>query len=258
MFSIAIQGLRGRKGPFAGAFIALAVAAALVMACASLMQAGIESKAPVERYNGAAVVVAGDQNERINVGTDNEDSVPLYERVRIPQSLASELARVPGVRSAVPDLSVPAALVGAHGVIEGPTGHETALHPWDTARLTPYTLAAGRPPSGPREVVVDDGLAARGHLRVGDSTLLASNAPAARVTVVGIARTSALVDRQGVLFADGETVRRLADVPGRADAIGILTAPGADSAQVASRIRLALHGRAQVNTGSARGDVEHI
>src|SRR4051795_12854704 len=111
MLSVALQGLRGRKGPFAGAFIALAVAAALVMACASLLQAGLESKAPVERYSGAAVVVAGEQNERIKVGTDDEDSVPLYERVRVPQSLALELARVPGVRAAVPDVSVPAALV---------------------------------------------------------------------------------------------------------------------------------------------------
>src|SRR4051794_3387510 len=258
MFSIALQGLRGRKGPFAGAFIALAVAAALVMACGSLLQAGLESKSPVERYSGAAVVVAGDQNERINVGTDNEDSVPLYERVRVPARLASELAALPGVRSAVADVAVPADLVGAHGAIPGPGGHETAIHPWDTAPLTPYRLAAGRAPLGPHEVVVDRGVAARGGLSLGDTAVLASNAPGVRVAVVGIARTSVRVERQGVLFADRATVERLAAVPARADAIGILPAAGADTGRLAARVRRALRGRAQVNTGAARGDVEHL
>src|SRR4051812_6815988 len=258
MFAIAIQGLRGRKGPFAGAFIALAVAAALVMACGSLMQAGLEAKSAVERYSGAAIVVAGDQNEHINVGSENEDTVPLYERVRVPATLASELAAIPGVQSAVADLAAPAALVGAHGAIPGPGGHDTAIHPWDTARLTPYTLAAGRPPSGPREVVVDRSLAARGGLSVGDTAVLASNGPGVRVAVVGIARTSAAAKRQGVLFADRATVERLAAVPGQADAIGVVLAAHGDTARVAARVRRALHGRAHVNTGTARGDVEHI
>src|SRR4051812_13189466 len=258
MFAIAIQGLRGRKGPFAGAFIALAVAAALVMACGSLMQAGLEAKSAVERYSGAAIVVAGDQNEHINVGGENEDTVPLYERVRVPATLASELAAIPGVQSAVADLAAPAALVGAHGAIPGPGGHDTAIHPWDTARLTPYTLAAGRPPSGPREVVVDRSLAARGGLSVGDTAVLASNGPGVRVAVVGIARTSAAAKRQGVLFADRATVERLAAVPGQADAIGVVLAAHGDTARVAARVRRALHGRAHVNTGTARGDVEHI
>src|SRR3954452_23647603 len=237
MFAIAIQGLRGRKGPFAGAFIALAVAAALVMACGSLLQAGLGSKSPVERYSGAAIVVAGDKNERINVGTENEDSVPLYERVRVPARLASELAALPGVRAAVADGAVPADLVGAHGAISGPGGHETAIHPWDTARLTPYRLAARRPPSGPHEVVVDSGLAARGRLGVGETAVLASNAPRMRVAVVGIARTSVRVEGQGVLFGDRATVERLAAVAGRVEAIGIVPAASADTGRLAARVR---------------------
>src|SRR3954452_10513248 len=86
VLSVALQGLRGRKGPFIGAFIALAVAAALVMACGTLMQAGLTSKSPVERYAGAPLVVSGEQSMRVNVGKDSEDSVPLYERVRVPSA----------------------------------------------------------------------------------------------------------------------------------------------------------------------------
>src|SRR5690242_12251158 len=122
MLRLALQGLHGRKGPFAGAFVALAIAAALVMACATLLQAGLNAKSPVERYAGAPIVVSGDQKEHVNVGTDNEDSVPLYERVRIPAALEQQLRALPGVRAAVADLSVPAAIRGRRGFVEGPGG----------------------------------------------------------------------------------------------------------------------------------------
>src|SRR5262245_39812661 len=101
MLRVALQGLRGRRGPFAGAFVALAVAAALVMACGMLLQAGLRSKAPVERYSGTPIVVTGHQKMQVNAGTENEDRVDLYERARIPSSLVSRVEAVPGVRAAI-------------------------------------------------------------------------------------------------------------------------------------------------------------
>src|SRR5436190_5502806 len=155
MLRLALQGLHGRKGPFAGAFVALAIAAALVMACATLLQAGLRSTSPVERYAGAPIVVSGDQNAHINVGRDNEDSVPLQERVRVPASLEAKLRALPGVRTAIADLAVPAAIRGQHGFVDGPGGRPTALHPWGTAALTPYRLEHGRGPARANESVVE-------------------------------------------------------------------------------------------------------
>src|SRR3954449_9234309 len=186
MLSVALQGLRGRKGPFAGAFIALAVAAALVMACGTLLQAGVRSTPPVERYAGAPIVVSGVQKARINVGSQNADSVALFERDRVPASLVAHIAAVPGVGSAIADISVPAQLRGPAGAIFGPTGHPIALHPWASAALTPYALESGRPPVGPHDIVIDSGLAHRGRLQVGRRVQLASNAPAQSMSVVGI------------------------------------------------------------------------
>src|SRR3954470_13488814 len=120
MLRLAFQSLRGRKGPFAAAFVALSVAAALVMACGTLMQAGMGAQAPVERYAGTPFVVAGNQKATVNAGTQNEDSVALYERARLSTALVARLAAVPGVRSAIADTSTLAQLHGAHGAIAGP------------------------------------------------------------------------------------------------------------------------------------------
>ena len=258
MLRVALQGLRGRKTPFVGAFVALAVAAALVMACATLLQAGVRSKPPVERYSGTPIVITGHQKATVNAGTDAEESIAVYERARVARSLVGRVAAVPGVEQAVADVSVPATLRSGGQVVEGPSGHPTALHPWATSALTPYELSSGRAPVRSGELVVDSGMAARGGMRVGTRVRLASNGPAQAMTVVGVAQTRATVDRQGVIFVSAATAERFAALPGRVDTIGILPEPGADADELAGRLREVVGDDAEVVTGSARGDIEHI
>ena len=115
MLRLALHSLRGRRGPFAGAFVALAVAAALVMACGTLMQAGLGADAAVERYAGAPFVIAGEQKTTVNAGSENQDTVPLFERARLDAALVAKVAAVPGVAAAIADSTTPADLYGAHG-----------------------------------------------------------------------------------------------------------------------------------------------
>src|SRR4051812_36636709 len=283
MLRLAFQSLRGRKGPFAAAFAALSVAAALVMACGTLMQAGMGATAPVERYAAAPLVVAADQKATVNAGTENQDSVALYERARLDPALVARVAAVPGVRAAIADTSTTAELHGAHGLVAGPGGHETAVHPWATAALTPYALEAGQASSADRDIIVDAGLARRGSLHVGDRVRLVSNGPVRAMIVAGIARTRVPVERQGVLFVTAPVAAQLAGtaragspagrrgvfwVPGRGaarlagtrrvDGIGVLPGTGSDVGALGARVRHALGGRARVVTGATRGDVEHI
>src|SRR5438046_3089694 len=103
-------------GAFTGAFVALFVAAALVMACGVLLESGIRAHAPVERYAAATAVIAGRQT----VGPDHD--VVLTERARVDAALA---ARVGGIA----DYASPGRGVTAHG--------------WSSAALAPYTLARG-------------------------------------------------------------------------------------------------------------------
>src|SRR3954471_12476235 len=137
MLRLALLSGRGRLSAFAGAFVALAAAAVLTTAWGMQLESVLRGHPPVERYAGADAVVTGQQI----VGTDHD--VPLGERARVSSALTSRLAAVPGVRAAVGDVSVPVGL-GAR---------EAVAHGWGSARLTPYTLSAGRPPARPGEVV---------------------------------------------------------------------------------------------------------
>jgi len=230
MLRLAVLTARGRTGAFTGALIALFAAAVLSMAWGMQLESILRTHPPVERYAATAAVVTGEQN------TGHNDKVLLTERARVPAALAARLAAIPGVRSAVGDVSVPAQLGGKAAVAHG----------WSSAALTPYKLSAGRPPSGPGEVVT--GYPAT----LGTRLTLAATGPARTVTVVGVARPSRPVTQQAAIFLTDAEATRLAGHPGRFDAIGVLAAPGFDT----GRLRAAAGG-AQVLTGGARGAAEY-
>src|SRR3954462_4669218 len=137
MLRLALLTARTRPGSFAGALLAFAMSAVLVMAGGMLLQAALQTHPPVERYAAAAAVIAGDQN------TGSDHDIELGERVSVEPSLTSSLQSVPGVRAAIADVGVPA-LLGQR---------TTEAHNWSSARLTPYVLSAGRAPRQPNEIV---------------------------------------------------------------------------------------------------------
>ena len=230
MLRLALLSARGRLSTFAGAFVALFASAALMVAGGMPFEAALRTQPPVERYDAAAAVVTGRQV----VGT--EDAVPLGERARVDSALAARLAAVPGVESAIADVSAPARL----------GGRATVAHGWGSAALTPYVLRAGRAPAGTDEVVT--GYPAK----LGARLRLASTEAARTVTVVGVARPQHAVRQQTAIFLTDAEAARLAGHPGRVDAIGVLAGPGFD----ASRLRAAAGG-ADVLTGDARGKAEY-
>jgi putative ABC transport system permease protein len=230
MLRLALLSARGRVGTFTGALVALIASSMLVVAGGMAFESALRTHPPVERYAAAAAVVSGRQV----IGT--EDRVALGERARVDSGLAARLAGVPGVRAAIADVSVPARL--------GP--RDSAAHGWSSAALTPYRLSAGRAPAGPGEVVTGYGAKLGARLR------LASTTAARTVTVVGIARPRHPVGQQTAIFLTDAEAVRLAGHPGRADAIGVLAAPGFEAAA----LRAASRG-AEVLTGDARGRAEH-
>jgi putative ABC transport system permease protein len=228
MLRMALLSARGRFSTFAGAFIALLASSALMMAGGMPLEAALRSHPPVERYSGAAAVVTGDQM----VGVDND--VPLAERARVSSDLVNDIKSVPGVKAAVTDNSVPAAI----------DGRKTVVHGWSSAQLTPFVIKTGRAPESADEVVT--GFPAK----VGSQVQFASTEAARTVTVVGVASPSHRVTRQKALFMTDAEVDRLGGHPGTVDAIGVIGSPSpAALAKAAGK-------DAVVSTGHDRGTAE--
>ncbi|NUP79328.1 MAG: ABC transporter permease [Nonomuraea sp.] len=220
MISLALRTLRHRVAAFAGAFFALLCAAALVCACLMLLETGLRGEVVPERYAGAPAIVAADQFVRQTTVKDDGDvktkAKPLTERAWLPESVVDGLRR--SGTKVVTEVTFP---------FGGFTGHG-----WESAALTPFTIAEGRAPRAADEVAVD----ARAGLDVG--------AELRGYRVVGVT-AQALPSQDTVFFSTAEA-RRLAGHPGRVSAAGVF--PGLDRAPEG----------AVLYTGDERGRLEFL
>ena len=242
---------------FAGAFVALFFAAVVVTVCGVLTRLG-EPRLGADR----ALRRCADHRRR---HTDHSGSRAeragrslLPEKARIPAGLVPRVASVQGVATAIPDRSVRTRVFGPKGAVPGPAGHDTFVHGWDSAALTPFELRAGHTPVGPDDVVIDAGLANRGHLKLGASVRLASTPDARPLTVVGIAATHSALRRQATVFVTDQEITRLAGNAERVDAVGVLLTPGSNPDTVAAAVRRAVGPDVSVLTGNGRGAAEFI
>ncbi|MGI5288163.1 FtsX-like permease family protein [Nonomuraea polychroma] len=215
MISIALKTLRHRRAGFAGAFVALLFAAALVTACGMLLETGLRGSVAPERYAGTPVIVAGDQFVRETKASGKSKAKPLSERRWIPASIAEDVRRIPGVTKVVTEVTFPFAGFTAHG--------------WESAPLTPFTLAGGRAPKAVDEVVVD-------------ARNAATKIPGYRV--VGV--TAQALPSQDTIFFAAPEARRLAGRAGLVTAIGVFP-----------EVDVAVKG-ALAYTGDERGALEFL
>ena len=154
MLRISFQTLRARRGTLAGAFVAIWLAVTLAYGTGLLMDGALSAPGP-GRF-AAAEAVAARQDRPIR-------------RMPAPR-LDAALVRASRAASATsPSRS-------ARGRAVARLGSEPLhAHGWASAALTPYRLTSGRAPSGPREVVADERLAAGARVRVatpaGEATL---------------------------------------------------------------------------------------
>ncbi|MDL4775857.1 ABC transporter permease [Actinomadura xylanilytica] len=248
MPGIVLSTLRHRKAAFAGAFAALLCAAALVCACGVLLDTGLRGSVAPERYAGAPVVVSGDQyvhqttiKKKKGKSKVKHKAKVIAERAWLPASVAGRVRSAPGVRSVLTEVSFPA---------EIPGGGDRASwgHGWESAALTPFTLAAGRAPTADDEIVIDAGTARSARLAVGARVAVASAVPGT-YRVAGVTRESP--EYQAAIFF---TTARAAALSGRP---GMVTAIGASPASAGPAIAAAVRGTtATVHTGDARGTAE--
>ncbi|RMI36804.1 ABC transporter permease, partial [Actinomadura harenae] len=251
MIGLALNSLRFRKAAFAGAFIALWAAAALVTACGVLLQTGVASSPHPQRYAGAPIVVTGDQSVHVvqyHKGHARHRSRAIDQRAWLPEDAVAKAAAAPGVQKVVPELSFPADLVSPSS--GRPLASTPSLgHDWDSAALTPMRIAQGRAPANTGEIVVDAGTAAHARVHVGDTVLVQSAGSPTRYTVTGV--TDRGLRGQALLYFSAPEARRLAGHPGQIAAIGVTPASALPA------VRDALHGVPYtIRTGDGRGELE--
>jgi putative ABC transport system permease protein len=249
--TLALSTLRSRKAGFIGAFLALLCAAAMVAACGVLLETGLRGRLAPERYAGAPIIVAADQYQhwvKHKKDKTKDKAKSLTERAWLDESIAGRLRPLAGVAAVVPEVTFRAVAFDDHGrPLTG--GRPSWGHAWASAPLTPYVLAAGRPPRAPGEIVLDAAAGAR----AGDQVTVQTTAGPARYRVVGVTK-GRLGGQASVFFSAGEA-RRLAGHDGKVTALGLLPKPGTGT--LTRAVRGALAGTsAHVYTGDERGALE--
>ncbi|MFC8536984.1 FtsX-like permease family protein [Streptomyces sp. NPDC057249] len=252
---LAREAVRFKPASFAGTFLALLMSALIVSACGILLETGLRASVPPERYAGAPVVVAADQNEYVVTGSGEDlekEATPLPDTARMDAGLAAKAAGAPGTATAVADFTFP---VHARG------GALTA-HGWGAHSFTGTALTAG---SAPREgeVVLDAGAARAARASLGDTVALETAAGQRDFRVAGVAEAGpAEIARDSddaggtAWFADAQAPA-LAGHPGKADAVVVLAEKGTGAGTLGDAVQRALAGSGvQVHTGDDRGAVE--
>ncbi|MFD5634087.1 FtsX-like permease family protein [Streptomyces sp. NPDC127077] len=255
---LSLSSLRGHKRRFAGTFFAVFLGVAFLagtLVMGDTLRAGFDTMFgnatkgtdAVVRSAGAITTPGQSQGVRAPVGTD----------------LVGAIERVPGVAAAAPDIQGAGQLIGSDHEPIGGQGPPTLAGNWiDDPTLNAYRLAEGRAPEKSGEVVVNRGAAKKGHLRIGDTTVLRTPDPV-RVTVVGLATFGgedgmAQVTFTGMTQADAE--KYLTAKPGEAANIRVRAGPGVGQDELVSALTPVLPKGVEAITGqeSARENTDMV
>jgi putative ABC transport system permease protein len=191
-------------------------------------------------YQGTAAVIRATQP--FNPGTNFTS-----QRQRIDASLASTVARVPGVQAVALDIEGYAQLVGRDGKPIGAAsnGPPTLGVAWtDVAALNPLRLLpGGQPPRTSTQVVIDKHSADTGHFRVGDQVVVLTQQRPATYTITGIVTWGSADSPLGATITafDPATAARVLGQPGKVSQIEVQAAPGVSQPELVSRIQAAIH-----------------
>src|SRR5205823_1620142 len=122
----------------------------------------------------------------------------------------------------------------------------------DDPHLNPYVIRQGRSPAAPGEVVIDRGVAKKGHLAVGDSTTVETPEPVP-VRIVGIATFGTQDSSLGatyVGFTLADAQRYVTKRPGQLSAIFLGAASAISQRELVDRVRPVLPPGVETITGA--------
>ena len=173
-------------------------------------------------------------------------------RKPVPESLATEVSRAPGVAYVHGSVQGYAQFLDRSGNAIGGGGSSTLGFSFDPNRqLSPYRLVEGSAPTGADDVVMDKATATKHHFAVGDRVLMNLPNRAQTFTITGIVTYGSDDNLAGVTLAgfDLKTAQRAFNSRGSYDTINVLAAPGSDSVRTALAIAKLLPPGVQIVSG---------
>lgn len=170
-------------------------------------------------------------------------------RAPLPLALEKTLTAVPGVQRVAPDVQGTALIAGKDGTAVRSGGAPTlgfAFRDDDPA----FSLVAGRGPSGPSEVAVEQATLRKSGLSLGDTTRAVVGDQVRPVTITGEVVFGSMFGATAVLV-DEATARSAWASDGMVSAFTITAEPGVDQDQLRAAVAAALPATAEAVTGAA-------
>ncbi len=173
--------------------------------------------------------------------------------IPMPVSILPTVAAVPGVQASEGSVSGFAQMVDKQGKAINTSGAPTIGSSYGTVpEISGFTLAAGRAPQGPGEVVVDKGTADKHHFNLGDSIQILFQGPPERFTIVGIVKFGKASGLGGATVAQFAlpVAQQVLNRVGTFDAVNLLASPGVSATSLQASVAKVLPTGYQAVTGS--------
>ncbi len=256
MLTWARQSVRGRRRTFVATFVVLTMAVIVVTAAGVLVESGMRGAVPPERYAGAPVVIAG--NQQMPSPVEGGEAARLPERVRVPVSVAEQVSSVAGVRAVILDRVVPIAVdIKAPDMKDGSS--VIVGQGWASTVLWPVAVVEGGPPVDDDEIAITAALADAGGIGPGDGLRVTTVDGTRDYRVAGVVAPSERSARRNLaVFVTDNVALRLTSDLHHVDALGVLIDGGIDPSAVADEIATWLDPRFVALTGQPRADPESL
>jgi putative ABC transport system permease protein len=246
VITVALRGLAGRK--LRAALTALAIVLGVAMVSGTYVFTDTTERATdtlfTGAYTGSDAVISGQKVV----------DAPTSGAATVPAELLAEVRALPGVEAVSGGIADVARLIDHHGkpisLRDSAIGFSVDA---SQDRFNPVRLTDGRWPSGPDEVAIDAGTAAKEGFAVGDTIGVAARKPVRRFTISGLAEFPRLVSIGRLTFAifDNPTAQAFFGKRGRFDEIYVAAKKGVSPQELVRSIEPILPAGARVLTGDA-------
>jgi putative ABC transport system permease protein len=178
VFQLALKGVRFNVARYVATLVAIITGVAFFAA------AGFASDRVINALEGDVNRQYGAVDVAVVVDNSSADAKAFAEQLRVPQEVVDEIADLPDVEGVGGELTGPVSF----GRADGSTYADGAIgRLWiDDETLNPLDVAEGRAPRSADEIAVDQGLADREGLEIGDTVTVLSVGGENDATIVGI------------------------------------------------------------------------